>query len=220
MSVKSTPTKDDKTLELRDIELKINEKKIELEKISVLVDGADKSFKDRENKIAVRERVNDILEDKFNSVAGDAELYLKKIKDETEIEEDKLSKIRSDIKSEESRIAEVKSSKFKIINQLDSEINDKKQLSESLSSDIRMQKELLKSAKDEYSIIDNKNKVLIEEHKIKNEDLHKREVEVSKREIQSENLKSELRTWAVRLYTKYEQFMTDAEKKIMEKNKE
>jgi hypothetical protein len=51
-------------------------------------------------------------------------------------------------------------------------------------------------------------------------DLQEREEAVSAREINSENTRSDLRIWAVRLYNRYEEFLKDHEKKTLENFKE
>jgi len=138
-----TKLKGDLLLELRDIRLEINKENTTLEKVRADRAFAEKSFKDREERVSEREKVNSRLEEKFDSVAGDAEKWLEVVKKNTKIERESRNMLESENKQIRDDTNFIKVIKIGVIEQLNKEIEDKITLKNSLENNIKDAKEEL-----------------------------------------------------------------------------
>ena len=202
-TVEITKLKGDLLLELKDIRDSINIEKAKLEILERerIAYGSSYNFKQ--------------LEEKFASVAGDAELHLEIIKSKI-IEEEKIfSKVKfqnQQIISNNKKLEEDAESKIK---QLTQEINDKKMFKEDITKQIKIASDILNSHTIKSSKISNENKIIEEKNKQTELGLAQRENLVSEREKKIENTKSDLRIWSVRLHNRYGHLMSDVEKQLV-----
>ena len=214
-----TKLKGDALLELRDINLVINKSKNDLSILEKIKTESENGYQKRIDAVSKREETNSRLEEKFNSVAGNAELYLAKLKikvSDADIALKKISnkedKIKNDIKLlEENKLSKIQS--------LDKDISDRKKFKEGIDKEILKNSSVLDSLKIENKKINAENKAIIERSEAISKQISKRENIVKEKEIKCENTRSELRVWTVRLHKNYGKYITDTEKIILDKYK-
>ena len=204
-------------MELRDIKLEINREKVELEKVSKTRAESEAAWHAREKRVKVREEVNDRLEEKFNSVAGDAEEYHQKVVEERKKEQEKVKKLSKILERFEEDMANTKDKLHADVRHLSQGISDSKSFLEDLKSRIVL-------AALEFEATRKENKNLCMDNELKKAEsehisakLAERELLVSEREKKLENTKSELRVWTIRLHKRYGGYLNDTEEAVLEK---
>lgn len=212
----STPTKDDKFKELKEVQLKINSAEAELEVILRRNAESNTAHEANRQKMKKKEAEHELVLERIDGMVKSLKLVLKTV-------DSQLSDKNAEINNKE-----------KYIESLDKLIGDKElKLEEVVSGIGENSGRLLSTLKDIEKQIDAKieerdelarlnglasaelEAKISDKEKIEKE-LADREEAVSAREINSENVRSDLRIWAVRLYNRYEEFIKDHEKKNLE----
>ena len=212
-----TKVKGDLLLELRDVNLEINKVKSELEIAKRERDAFLKSNLSSFKDLRDREEACNRIEEKFNTVGGDIELYVKQL-------EDRSVELRNDIKELEAKNFKMdvlfekkeKDCKYKIV-LLDVEIKGKKENSEAISKETEKKSKKIIELNKIIRQLKESNDVEQERKNTIAASLSRKELELSQREIDTERTRSELRVWSVRLHNKYGKKMSEVEKRIIPK---
>jgi len=220
MTPKETKLKSDALLELKEINIQINEAKAKLEAINAECVAAASNLtsirnKERDFKLAM-ERIGG----KFDAIADPKESEIKDLDAEIASRKKELDSVLAVKREVESDIASLQEKKEFIIQGHDEKIKEKESLIQTLEHDIQEKSEQATSAKKSLNDTISKDLELSERIAIRSKELSDREEKVEAREKICAQNGSEVRVWAVRLYNKYEKFMTDREKSILEEYKQ
>ncbi len=216
----STPTKNNKLKELKEIQLKINSAEADLEVVLRRNSEANTAHEEDRKRMKKKEAEHELVLERIDGMVKSAKLVLKTV--DSQLSDKNAEKVNKERYIESlNRIVEEKELKVdKIIFEMgensDRLLYNLKDIEKQIDKKIEERDELgrlncLASAELEAS--------KTEKEKI-DKDLKEREEAVSAREINNENTRSDLRIWAVRLYNRYEEFLKDHEKKTLENFKE
>lgn len=212
-----TKLKGDLLLELKEIRDLYSIESSKLETVQRQRREAESGFQEREKRVLEREKINNILEEKFNSVANDADLYLENLERELRIKKEEIKGLEKTENNISDNIKIIEEKKNKITKQLDKEIEDKRAEKNSINKEVESRILELEPLKVEKNKLLEKNKIIKEDNEIISAKLSERELKVTQREVDSERRNSELRVWSVRLHNKYGKYMTETENVLIPK---
>lgn len=212
----STPTKDDKFKELKEIQLKINSADADLEVALRRNADANTAHEANRQKMKKKEAEHELVLERIDGMVKSAKLVLKTV--DSQLSDKNAEKVNKERYIESlDRLIEDKELKLeKVVSEMgdnsDRLLYNLKDIEKQIDKKIEERDELARlnglASADLETKISDKEKI--------EKGLAEREEAITAREINSENVRSDLRIWAVRLYNRYEEFIKDHEKRNLE----